>query len=403
MPKKKVVETSEQAEQELMDDQTTEQAVSEAAEAELEDLSAPPEERGTAEMLSSTWQALSAARRQSIVLEGKVYSIDREYRPYGHNQNIAEAMVNVFVTGVYQEPLLSSAIRRQAQAAAPGADALISQHIMVSIPFSTEFYQLLPLDMSDLDLDTDEGRRVYIRRQEQMARKFLGQTIPFCITHMERDTGDGDGYDGNVSYAIAGSRKKALPILMRRVFEPRRGMPFIKEGDNVDAKIISVGAHSVQVTCGGIDSIVKSFNLTYRYIDDFRKSYYNGQVISLKVRHIQQARDGSYQMVLSGRDVELEAAKARASKVVKLGSLVHGTFVQISNLRENGRCTAIAWLNDVELPAFVNAFAPRALGDIPITGDEANLVVTGFHDNGLVITNCSGTLGSPARLQRQQF
>lgn len=360
---------------------------------------ATEEERNNIASMASTWQALQTARRQNVVLEGHIFSIDRRMRedPDSHDA-VAEAMVNVFVTGVYQEPLVPTNHRRvlrpDAQAASLSS-SLLSQRIRVTIPFS-EFYSVPPVNMRDIDLGTEEGRRYYIQRQEMMARKLIGLNIPFCITDIERD--EGDGYT-KTSYAIAGSRKKALPILSRRSFESIRGNePLIQVGDIVEAKVLSVAAHTIQVTVAGVDTIVPNYLLTFRYIEDFRNVYPNGKDISLRLRvtDIRKREDGRYALTLNGRTLELERAKVEAPEAVGINSIVHGTFVQITP-RDDGRCTAIAWLNDIEAPAYVNVFAPRTLGSTPIPGDEANLIVTGFHERGFVITNCSGTLGSPSR------
>lgn len=357
------------------------------------------EEREAKESEASTWKALDAARKQNTVLEGEVVSVSRRYRKDPRTgADVPEAMMNAFITNLYQEPLTASTRGRpgQAKIASEINNSLYAQRIMVSIPFASQFYRVLPVNTNDLDLSTAIGRRTYILRQEQMARKLIKTKVPFCITHMERDEGE-DGDEPII--AIGGSRKKALPFISSRVFAPRRGRPLLKAGDVVNTKALSVGRHNIQVTCAGVDTIVPIYMLTFRYISDLRNSFDSGSIIPMQVMNIWQREDESYAMALSGRSIELEDSKKKMKKgLIHVHDIVRGTFVQITQ-NADGRCTAIAWLDGFDMPAFVNNFAPRTLnGDTPISGDQANLIVTRLRpDTGFVITNCQGILGSPAQ------
>lgn len=343
--------------------------------------------------MAATWQSLLSARHQRVVLDGHVVSIDRVAHADGKP---ADVMVNVFIKGIHQEPALTQSSLKRAGAVAPveAADlSLLNQRIKVSIPFFTEFSR--SLGMEDLgNLSTEEGRRAFVSRQESYARRFLNMDIPFIITDM--DLFEGDDY-AQAGYSIRGSRRQALPILSRRFFEPIRGnQPIIQVGDDVSARVLSVSPHTLQVTVAGVDVRVPDYMLTFKYIPDYTQYYPNDPFnIRLRVVDIRKRDDGQVSLSLSGRALELERAKVEAPKILSRHSLVRGTFVQV-NSRPDGRCSAIAWLDDIEAPAYVRSFSPQMLGQKPMPGRVANLTVYGFSEQGFVVTTCTGLVGDSA-------
>lgn len=345
------------------------------------------------------WRALRSALQSNTVLEGKVITVERESAPLpGTNLMVPIAMLKVSVSGMFnvRNSLESGSVSpptADEQTSVIIKSALQRMPFIVSIPFATEFYSTTPLNLQDLDLHTSEGRAQYFRSQEQMARKLLGRTVAFCLVDLYQDI---DEETGKFVYSLLGSRKRALPYITRRVFEPRTGEPAVKQGDVVDTTTLSVGHHALQVTTAGVDVIVPNRLLTFQFIPDLRQVFKRNDVTRMKVTSITKDENGMYRLTLSGREVELDYAKEYGPKLLTPNkSVIRGQFTEI-RMRNNAQCTAVAWLMDVRMPAVVRYFSPAILGNAPMSGDEAIFQVMGFSDSGMVIVRCVSLLDTPA-------
>lgn len=313
--------------------------------------------------------ALDTARRRETVLFGTVAGVEEmSIQGTEREREGANIVLSVLLDGKYR----------------------------VIIPFD-DIYQANPIDTKTVNLSTEEGRRIYLRRQRQMAGKLLGATIPFIITEMFSARVDGD-----IDYSIAGSRKKAIAIIANSNFRPaRNGVALMGEGTVTDGVITSVGRHNISMNVGGVDVRVPLRNMTYKYVTDLRSLYNVGEIIKVVIERV-ELNDGPSGITLSvnARTLELESAKHR-HHLLPAGTNCVGIVTSIRQSRtQPGKIVMTAYLPAYDMPAVIKSMLPSRYGKYPQSGDELGLVVTGFNDAGFVLTNCHRFHGAPGYLGR---
>lgn len=265
----------------------------------------------------------------------------------------------------------------------------------VMIPFE-EFFRDNPIDMSTIDTSTNDGIDILNRRQRQMAEKMYGAVIDFVVTHVQMSS--------PTDYVIAGSRKQALEVQEARNFIGGRGMqPNFKVGDSVPAHIISVGAYSLRVNVCGVDTSIPLRDVTFRFVTNLATMYQVGDMLTVDIMKVdRRPSDGRIELGVSARGAELKAAKARQEAgLITEGTVTVGQITSIRPSRTKPNTIVIhAYLPYFQMPAVVRAMDPKMLSMQPKAGDQLRLRVTGFSEQGFVLTTCHGYHNAPALFGR---
>lgn len=322
------------------------------------------------ERFFSGWAHIQAAMQKKLVLRGNVVSV---YVRWKEDPNSGLEYPFVFVT------------------------AMLDDLYKISIPFQ-ELFSREAIDMSTVDLTTQDGLRKFARRQQTMAAKFVGVEISFLITHMDniRECTIEDHF-------IAGSRKKALEKeRLQNFFSLRNGLaPRIKVGDDVEATIIGVGPHSIRVCVGGLDVSIRMYELTYRWIPNATEEFMPGQKIRLRITSLETNPD-ELKIVRFGasmKPLERESALMRAG-FINPNMQVHGIITAIVSVDEDGnprqrvgekidvnsggKIVAFAWLPGLKMPARISGFPPFRYGSYTRTGDEVVLSINRMTESGVL-------------------
>lgn len=204
--------------------------------------------------------------------------------------------------------------------------------IAVRIPFE-ETFENLPAEL--LDKST---ARLLIRRRQFLA-KAIDVTIPFIVTSFVADP--------NGSYVAIGSRVAALKAIRRRYYGPKAIKP-IRKGDKVDARIIIIGPSVLWLNIWGADVRVANRNMSHRYLHDMTEVFYPDDMIKVQVMDIQTNADGSVEMSVSRRPIELEEAQKRYH-LIKPGNRYSAI---ITSIRNKPSMHVEMWLEGVNIPAY---------------------------------------------------
>ena len=314
------------------------------------------------------WMSLRTSMRRSEILRGRIASIQTNSLPNSDERS------SVFATIIFDDVL------------------------SIKIPFE-EIYRDYPIDMRTVSLETREGKRDFARRQMSMAEKLHDLEIPFVITTMAVE---GQAVNDGI---IIGSRRKALEILERINYEPdKNGRVSVNVGDTVQAQVISVSEHSVQVNISGVDTTIQANRLSFRYIpsgNEIKQYYYGGQTLPVVVKEIKVREDGKHTIVASALEAELESAKLMQGKLAREGDRATGVITRIVESKKNpGQITIFLFLNAFSFPAYATSYPPTMLGKRPNIGDTVRVQIESFKDNGLTKVNILGTQGSPGLFRR---
>lgn len=314
------------------------------------------------------WSGIESAMRRKTYLRGMIAGVEEK--------DLSGTAASKLKTGVF-------------------VSVIYDEIFKILIPFD-QLYREFPIDMQTVDLSTEAGIAAFARRQKAMAEKLYGLETPFMVTHMDA----GEGRLGATSdYAIFASRAEALEIIERANFVPdRSGNVEMEEGSLVQAIITSTSDYSIAVNVGGVDTRIPVRNLTYRYIsgpDDIRRMYEVGQRITVQIASVKTNEDGTHDVEVTPRPVELMTAKSRQGSLLRVTDQCVGTVTGIyASKNSPGKIIVSLYLEKYGMPAMSNAFAPSKMGDYPQPGDQIRVTVAGFGDNGMVYVHCRGFHGA---------
>ncbi|MBQ7673706.1 MAG: S1 RNA-binding domain-containing protein [Alphaproteobacteria bacterium] len=186
-----------------------------------------------------------------------------------------------------------------------GVDTIGEQNVVIVmfngfrilIPY-IELYETPPIDTKTVRSEKDQSNR-----EIQMMRRLLGAEIPFVIKGMSGNPAK----DIINNHAIIASRKDAILRIAASNFNIKRssGTAHIKEGDIVEATIISVGWHGIYVNVCGKDVPIPQFKLTYKYIDNCQNAYKTGDKIRVCIKKVEyDDRGRALSIDVSGKAAE---------------------------------------------------------------------------------------------------
>lgn len=247
----------------------------------------------------------------------------------------------------------------------------------VYIPFY-EMFPDTPIDASDVS-DEQRRKKDIIERKRQLTLKNLLANIKFVITDIKTN--------GKKEYFVIGSRRKANERLVAFWYGFKPGQEELSEGgklhvgDVVDnADIIAVGTHSLLVNICGVDTLIPTYDLTFRYAPDLAEFYHAGEKISLKVTNIEVV-GGRVKVSANGKDAEFVKAQEKI-KMVNKDSCYVGVITGIHDRQE---FTMIhLFLEGIEIPAVANSLNVASMSRVPRIGDKVVFTAIGLTKTGYV-------------------
>ena len=265
------------------------------------------------------------------------------------------------------------------------AIVVLEKKYKVTIPFS-ELFTVSPIDMTTVDLSTNDGRYDYVRRTRMFAERMIGGTIPFCITQVERD---GNGI------VMLGSRARAMERISRLYFGGDN--PRYKIDDIVEATITSVNVHSIVVLVGGVDVVIPQFSLTRRWFLDLHDGYKVGETILARLENVRLNDSGQYVVSLDPISVEIENAKSRYN-ILSNGGNTKGIITNVVARRDgNGErigMTIFAYIPSFDLFARVIRINANSFGRKLSAGSQVMLRVIDHAESGYLICEARYDFGN---------
>lgn len=259
----------------------------------------------------------------------------------------------------------------------------------VLIPFE-EFFLHEPVDKSNYELETQEGRVRYLKNVKAFAVKFLGARISFLLTKAENPD-----FSTCSGYYVEGSRKIEREAMQKYNFynHPDRKNPdqvcwMIQREDIVSAQVLGVWEDHLWVDAQGVDSLVYYYNwrtgannnkLTYRYFSDLRKGYSTGDDIRLMVTNIVERGDGDYSLRLSGLAVEKAEIKEKNGRI-PIGTVTNAVYMG-TNDKEGGFLEVVAYSEELGSPVYITDINPGASLRTQMPGDMITIQVTKISQN----------------------
>lgn len=253
----------------------------------------------------------------------------------------------------------------------------------MNVPFE-EMYTETVIDMSTVDLNTENGKKQYIQRQRQMLAKMLGLPIEMCILRVIKN------YDGLGHDTILGSRREAAALLRDLSFNP--DSPHCKEGEIYNAKIISVSPHSLAATFNGVDFVVPQSVLSNRFILDLQMYYKPGDKLPFRMDDLKITKDG-VSFKANTLAAELQECRNRYG-LITVNTIARAVITRIRRNNASKRIEIYAWLPDYELPCRIVYMSPNDFGREIVSGDEVQVVISRFTENGYLEARCRSLHGN---------
>lgn len=236
----------------------------------------------------------------------------------------------------------------------------------VVIPFSDTFTSLDPRYLKHGATRAEHNE--IIKARSDLLNNSLGLSIPFIITRI----------DGNKATA---SRTLALQRIRARYFG-RDAINRVKEGDFVDATIVTVGQHAAFVNVYGVDVRIGKPFLSYRYIPNISEVYSVGDNIRVMIKELEEQPGKLPSLRVSGLEAEQAEWPELLHRVHK-GDHVLATVKTVTVIREESKIHMTFWLNNIGLPAFSTS-APMFIQDDIRTGNQVLFQINGITNNGNV-------------------
>lgn len=124
-------------------------------------------------------------------------------------------------------------------------------------------------------------------RREAVLASMLNAKIPLIITAADRRRVPGEFENGGSRYVyvITASRKAAMDIMSHiYFFNNKKNGPDVDLDTVYDAHVLSVNSNAVEVECCGVETWIKSYDLTGRkYVADCRDEVKPGQTLKVKI------------------------------------------------------------------------------------------------------------------------
>lgn len=261
---------------------------------------------------------------------------------------------------------------------------IIDDRYKAIIPFG-ELYRDYPIDESTIDPNVKRGRDSRLNRERRFAKKFKGQTVPFCITHMELPD------DNNFQdHSIICSRRKALAVLEKVNYVPQRdGHTNIEEGGVYDADIVTIGKQGLWVNLAGVDAHMDLRNITYQYVYDLEKVYLPGTKLKVLVEKISTDEDGNHKLYLNAKQAELASAKER-EYLLDIGTETDMIVSAVNYSKNKNIVLFLGWLPYYRMPALASYVPPEAVMERVDSGRTVRVSITRVAENGMIVCRCTG-------------
>ena len=207
--------------------------------------------------------------------------------------------------------------------------------------------------------------------QKRLLSKTIGVEVEFIITYLEKDQSLEDS-------AIIASRAETLPLRRKYMFgtdingEDSR----VKEGDELEATILSVGLHNLYVNVAGFDLLLLKHQVTCRHIDLLTEYYTAGEKILVTVLKIQREADGSVKSIIVSAVHSERKKMLHFLKRAKVGMNCIATITTIHHDPNTGHVTIKAFLDTINLPATVTITQLGNVNKAPVEGGKVLFTVT---------------------------
>ena len=218
-----------------------------------------------------------------------------------------------------------------------------------------------------------------IDKKVQFLTNAIGAKIEFVITALDENPSGG--------YLVKGSRRAAMTRIRTRHYGEHAENP-VKEGDIVEAKVVSAGLWACFVNVHGVDVRISNADITYRYVENLSAEYAPGTVVRLKVMSLKTQRGKLPELILSGKEVEKEMFEYYYPRVKK-GTRCRATVISVQMQRTDPPRLHIAlYLNDIQLPAYAHSTFLEMRDELH-TGDQvyfmAETIANSGHVSGRII------------------
>lgn len=242
---------------------------------------------------------------------------------------------------------------------------IYENQVTVYIPLM-EAFQLVPQTL--LTYSNDRS----LRNQRNFMYAAVGATVNYCVTSFSA-TADNE-------FVAYGSRVKAMQLIRRRYFGDNAPLKVYPE-TNVVCRVLSTGNNAIYVDACGLDVKVENHDLSFRYIEDASQLYHPGDKVTLQIKEIASAPDGTPTIALDGKPIELVKARAMRFRV-KRDSLFSATVTSMHSDRKKDKTPSTVvflYLDDVGMPAWCRDYR---MNEPLTTGDKVLFQAHGISEDG---------------------
>lgn len=270
------------------------------------------------------------------------------------------------------------------------ASIMLPNKTLACIPYD-DFYLTNIMDMSTVDLSSEEGKKEYFKRRKQMLTKNIGLEVSLCIKKILTN------YDGYGHDLILGSRKEACERIREQFF--RADNDKCKEGEEYQMTILSVAPHSLSATFKGVDFKIQQNSLTNRYLLNLRDHYYPGGQIKFILRNLDLGKN-PVEFFPDTKAAELEEMKTRLWQIQD-GSIAHAVITNVYKKSKKTVPDIYAYLPDYDLACKIPYVNAKNFGESLESGYECSVVITGRRDSGYLDARIIALLGTPNLFNHQ--
>ena len=257
----------------------------------------------------------------------------------------------------------------------------------IVIPYG-EMYTSNIMDMRSVNLESNNGFQDYLVRQGQILAKLNGLTVDLCIKQII------ENYKESGIDLIVGSRKDALIRQQKTWFNPAR--PRITENEFYEATIISVAPKSLAATFHGVDFLIQLKTLTNRPVDSLQDFYKPGDKLPFYLSKITYNEAGEPVLHVNTIRAELEECRKRWRNI-SVGAIAKATITRVNRNRATDKSEFYAWIDGYNLACYIPYMDANDFGREVKLGDEVQVVVNRFRDNGYIEVRCKSLLGGATR------
>lgn len=245
------------------------------------------------------------SRRRSRAASNRVLTIDDDT----HVQSAEEKEAYLWME------LRNSMRSKRVLTGTMGGVERMSGGLSVAVVYYKEMRIVIPSTEMFINIDEHGGsdQRELHNRYTQILTRMLGAEIDFVVSGIDRR-----------SSSVVASRRVAMLRKQQHYFltSNRGNDPLIKEGQIVEARIISVGEKNMRVEVFGVEATVLARDIAWEWVDDCANYHQIGEHVLVKIMRVTRDDENNLRIAVSVREAVSNPARDNIRKCVVQGKYI---------------------------------------------------------------------------------